>query len=79
MYNLIKYIDNYSYKSGSLWRYKRDEVPDGNVDLNFDKNGIFNIQSFKYKAALLEKTENAANNTNSYVKNTKIVTPLKYL
>ena len=36
-------------------------------------------QSFKYKAALLEKTANAVNNTNSSVKDAKIVLPLKYL
>ena len=36
-------------------------------------------QSFKYKAALLEKTANAVNNTNSSVKDAKIVVPLKYL
>ena len=34
---------------------------------------------FKYKAALVEKTANAVNNTNSSEKNTKIVVPLKYL
>ena len=27
MYNLIKYSDNYSDTSGSLWQFKRDEVP----------------------------------------------------
>ena len=40
---------------------------------------IDNSQSFKYKAALLGKTADAVNNTNSSVKDTKIVVPLKYL
>ena len=40
---------------------------------------INNSQSFKYKAALLGKTENAVANTNSSVKEAKIVVPLKYL
>ena len=74
MYNLIEYSYNYSGTSGSLWQFKREEVPDNNVDLTLD-----NPQSFKYKAALVGKTTNAVNNTNSSVKNTKIVVPLKYL
>ena len=76
--NLIKYVDNYSDISGSLWQLKRDEIPDGNVDLTVDNNGIFNFQSFKYKAALLEKAENVGNNTNSSIKSTKIVAPLNH-
>ena len=74
MYNLIEYSDNYSDTSGSLWQFKRDEVPANNADLTID-----NSQSFKYKAALLGKTANAVNNTNSSVKDAKIVVPLKYL
>ena len=74
LYNLIEYNDNYSDTSGSLWRFKRDEVPAGNADLT-----INNSQSCKYKAALLGKTANAVNNTNSSVKDAKIVASLKYL
>ena len=73
MYNLIEYSDNYSDTSGSLWQFKRDEVPAGNVEL-----AVNNFQLFKYKAALVGKTENAVNNTNSSVKDAKIVAPLKY-
>ena len=40
---------------------------------------IDNSQSFKYKAALARKTSDALDNTNSSVKNVKIVVPLKYL
>ena len=74
MYNLIEYSDNYSDTSGSLWQFKRDEVPPNDADLSID-----NSQSFKYKAALVGKTANAVTDTNSSVKNTKIVVPLKYL
>ena len=47
-------------------------------DLTVDDNGVFNTQSFKYKAVLVGKTTGAVNNTNSSVINTKIVAPLKY-
>ena len=74
MCHLIEYSENYSDTSGSLWQFKRDEVPANNADLTID-----NSQSFKYKAALLGKTADAVNNTNSSVKEAKIVVPLKYL
>ena len=74
MYNLIEYNDNYSDTSGSLWKFKRDEVPDNNADLTID-----NSQSFRYKAALVVKTKDAVDNANSSIKNTKTVVPLKYL
>ena len=63
-FNLIKYSSNYSDTSGSLWQFKRDEVPASNADLSID-----NSKAFKYKAALVGKTANAVNNT-------KIVNPL---
>ena len=63
MYNLIEYSDNYSNTSGSLWQFKRDEVPAGNANLV-----ISTSQSFKYKTVLLEKTANAVANTKSSVK-----------
>ena len=73
MYNLFDYSDNYSDTSGSLWEFKRHEVTDKNADLTTD-----NSQLFKYKAALLGRTANAVNNTNSFVKEAKIVVSLKY-
>ena len=73
MYNLIKYIDNYSDTSGSLWQLKRDEVPANNADLT-----INNWQSFKSKAAFVGKTENH-NNEKISAEDTKIVVLLKYL
>ena len=74
MYNLTEYSDNYSDTSGSLWPFKRDEVPVGNVELTID-----NSQSFKHKTALLGKTADGIGGTNSSVKDAKIVVPLKYL
>ena len=72
MYNLIEDTDNYSDTSGSLLQFKRDEVPpnDDNLTINYSR-------SFKYKAALLGRTENE-NNGNSFVKNIKTIAPLKY-
>ena len=74
MYRLTECNDNCSGTSGSLWQFKRDEVPTGNANVTAD-----NSQLFKYKAALVEKTADAVKNTNSSVKNTKIFVPLKYL
>ena len=50
MYNLVEFSDNYSDTSGSLWYFKRDEVPANNADLTID-----NSESFKYKAAFVGK------------------------
>ena len=38
MYNLIEYSDNYSDTSGSLWQFKRDEVPANNANLSTDNS-----------------------------------------
>ena len=73
MYNLIEYSDNYSDTSGSLWHFKRNEIPANNSDLTFN-----NSQSFKYKAALEGKTA-THNNGKSSVKDTKVVVLLEYL
>ena len=48
MYNLIECSNNYSDTSGSLWQFKRDEVPVNNTNLTTD-----NFDSFKYKVALV--------------------------
>ena len=73
MYKLIEYSDNYSDTSGGLWEFKRDEVPTNNADFSVNDS-----QSFKYKAALVGKIANAAGG-NSFVKDTKVAVPLKYL
>ena len=68
MYNLIKYSDNYSDTSGSLWQFKRDEI-EGNVDLTVDANHIPNNSlSYKYKSSLITNRNGV-----------KIAVPLKYL
>ena len=71
MYNLIDCNDNYSDTSGSLWRFKNDEVPNDNADLGVENNGNFNSQTFKYKEALVGKTKDVVNNTNSSEKKHK--------
>ena len=68
MYNLIEYSDNYSDTSGSLWRFKRDEIVN-NADVSNN-----NAPSFKHKASIIGNTE--ANGTKNKV---KIAVPLKYL
>ena len=66
--NLIEYSDNYSDTSRSLWQFKRDEI----IDNAYVTND--NAPSFKYKASLIDDTEN--NGTKNGV---KIAAPLKYL
>ena len=69
MYNLIEYSDNYSDTSGSLWDFKRGEI-DNNANVTNDNNA----PSFKYKASLIDNTENDGSK-----KGVKIAVPLKYL
>ena len=54
MYNLIEYSDNYSDTSGSLWQFKRDELPvkDGNPN----NVSTANSTSFKYKSSFIRVT-----------------------
>ena len=64
MYNLIKYSDNYSKTSGSLWQYYKDEPNDNLAD----------SESFKSKIKITGKTPDDEN-----TKNVEIIAPLKYL
>ena len=73
MCNLIEYSDNYLDTSGSLWQFKRDDVPVDNADLTIEGSKLF-----KYKAVLVGKTANH-NDGKNFVKEAKIVVPLKYL
>ena len=73
MYNLIEYSDNYSDTSGSLWQFKRGEVPKNNADL-----AINNSYLFKYKTTVVGKTADAVNKTNNSAKNAKILVLIKY-
>ena len=68
VYNLIKYNDNYSDTSRSLWQFKRDETEE-NIDLTVDAEHIpNNYSSFKYKSSLITDRNGV-----------KIAVPLKYL
>ena len=77
LYNLLKYSDNYADFSGSLYQFKRDESPMNNAG-NPNNVALDNSTSFKYKASLLGKADDA-NGKDRSLKNTKIVVPLKYL
>ena len=77
MYHLIKYSDNYADSSGSLYQFKRGEYPMNDAE-NLLNVALDNSSSFKYKESLLGKATDADGNDRS-LKNTKIVTPLKYL
>ena len=65
MYNLIEYSDNYADSSGSLFQFKRDESPINNVALD-------NSTSFKHKASLLRKADDADGNDRSLEKTNNI-------
>ena len=73
MYNLLKYSQDYSMKSGSLWFYSKDESTNFNADIaNYD-----NFESFKHKAKLLENK--IADGANGILRNAAIAVLLKYL
>ena len=76
-YNLIESSNSYADSSGSFYQFKRDESPmnDAQNPLNV---ALDNSASFKYKASLLGKADDADGNDRS-LKNTKIVVLLKYL
>ena len=70
MYNLIEYSDNYA-DSGSLYQFKRDESPINDAG-NPNNVALDNSTSFKCKASLLGKADDADGNDRS-LKNTKVV------
>ena len=61
---MIKYSDNYSKISGSLWQYYKDDPNDNLVD----------SKSFKSNVKITGKTPNHGN-----TKDVEIILPLKYL
>ena len=74
MYNLIEYSDNYSYTSGSLWQFKRNEI-EGDVGLTVNDYHIPNNSSlFKCKSNIIVNRSVAGTKANI-----KIAVPLKYL
>ena len=72
IYNLIKYSDNYSKTSGSLWKYcKNIPAVNNNAIIDFTDNN--RTDSFNFKVKMTDHTgENG-------IKNVKIMVPLKYL
>ena len=80
MYNLIKYSDNYSKTSESLWQYQR-EIPavDDNGDI-VDFNGANSTDSFNFKTKITGQAPADNNNGNTAGRvNVEIMVPLKYL
>ena len=77
MYNLIEYSDNYADSSGSLYQFKIDESSMYDTE-NSVNVALDNSISFKYKASLLGKANDADGNGRS-LKNIKLVVPLRYL
>ena len=69
MNNLIEYSDNYSDASGSLWKFRRDEI-EGDDDFSVDDNTHIpnNSSSYKYKSSLITNRNDV-----------EISVPLKYL
>ena len=63
MYNLLEYSDNYQDSTGSLYQFKRDELPDDNT------NVANNTTSLVYKSKLISGTDD--NNVN----NVKLIVP----
>ena len=51
-YNLIEYSLNYSWKTGRLWCYSKDESTNFKADISNTNN----FESFEYKTKLLENT-----------------------
>ena len=74
MYNLIKYSDNYSKTSGSLWQYCK-EIPTVNDAGNIaDFNGANATDSFNFETKITGQTDD-----DGEIENVEIMVPLKYL
>ena len=54
IYNLIEYGDNYSDTSGSLWQFRRNELPVTNAG-NPGNVSVDNLTYFKYKSLFIEE------------------------
>ena len=77
MYNIIEYSDNYQDSSATLYQYKRDEPPEGDLIPNLTSD---NSSSFKYKIKLLCNVTEVADDAAGVRRlNVKVVLPLKYL
>ena len=73
MYNLIKYSDNYSKTSGSLWQYCKDipAVDNNNATFNFTGNNLTN--KFNSKVKITSQTGDDG------TKDVEIIVPPKHL
>ena len=87
LYNLIEYSSNYSYTTGTLYQYRRDEQ-NMNAAGNINNVNANDSSSFKYKSNLLKglATGGGAANANPDIANehrlylnAQIVIPLKYI
>ena len=77
LYNLLKYSNNFSIISGSLWNYYRDEInddPNKNVNNRINNNKSMTSKSFEYKTKLIGSTPNNNNTLDA-----EVVVPLKKL
>ena len=77
MYILLKYSDNYSMTSGSLWNYYRDDVNDDANENNVARNKISNNKSITSKS-LLYKTKMIGSTSNNHnILDAEVAVPLK--
>ena len=74
MYNLIKYSDNYSKASGSLWQYCKDIPAVNNPGNTVDFTATNNTDSFKFKTKTTGQTDN-----DGRINDVEIMVPLTYL
>ena len=74
MYNLIKYSDNCSKTSGSLWQYYKDipAVSIGGDIVNFNEANV--TDSFNFKTKITGQI-----NDDGEINGVEILVPLKYL
>ena len=73
MYSLIEYIDNYSKRSESLWKYCKEIPAVNNAGNIIDFNGANATDSFNFKTKIKGQT-----NCDGII-NIEILVPLKYL
>ena len=73
MYNSIKYSDNYSNTSGSLWQYYRHKPALNNDGVNADFPDDNDTASFKLKQKI------TGQKGNDLIKDVQIMVPSKYL
>ena len=79
LYNLLKYSDNYSTTSASLWNYYRDEINDNENENDANQNMVNNnktrtSKSLKYKTKIIGSTPNNGNRLNA-----EVIVPLRFL